>query len=153
MLHERSICRDIQGPHADLTKYNASISACAKGRHWQRTLGLFEVMGEQGIQADAITYYAFLSALARSRRWHSASIGPFLGVHVVGLPRERAKWTFLSIFRYSFSIWGLNLTFCGFLTTFFTGSWLGENSGAPRQCSGVKPDIMKGRKLGCENPV
>ena len=50
------------GFQANVTTYSAIISACEKGRRWQRSLELFEEMRSQALSADVITYNAAISA-------------------------------------------------------------------------------------------
>ena len=48
--------------------YNATISACEKGRPWQRAAGFFEEMQSHGPQAGVITYDATISACDKGRQ-------------------------------------------------------------------------------------
>lgn len=48
--------------------YNAAISACGKGRQWQRAVGLLDVMREKGIAPDLISYNAAIDACGKGGR-------------------------------------------------------------------------------------
>ena len=61
-----------QGLQADVITYNATISACEKGKQWQRALGLLEEMLSQGIRANVITYNATISACGKGKQWQRA---------------------------------------------------------------------------------
>ena len=61
-----------QGLHANVITYNATISACEKGRQWQRALGLLEERSSQGLQANVITYSATINACEKGRQWQRA---------------------------------------------------------------------------------
>jgi len=47
---------------ADVTTYNAAISACEKGLQWQKALELLEQMETQVYQPNVITYSAAINA-------------------------------------------------------------------------------------------
>ena len=48
--------------------YSAALSACGKGRQWQRARGFLENMRAQGLQANVFTYNATISATVRARK-------------------------------------------------------------------------------------
>ena len=52
--------------------YGAAISACEKGRRWQRFLELFEEMRSQALPADVITYNAAVSACEKGKQGQRA---------------------------------------------------------------------------------
>ena len=60
------------GIQANVTTYSAIISACEKGRRWQRSLELFEEMRSQALPADVITYNAAISACEKGKQWQRA---------------------------------------------------------------------------------
>ena len=47
--------------------YSAAISACEKGRQWERALGSMKEMNKQSLQANVITYSATISACGKGR--------------------------------------------------------------------------------------
>ena len=63
-----------QGLQADVVTYTATISACEKGRRWQRALGFFEEMRSQGLRANVITYNATISALGLLEEMYSQGL-------------------------------------------------------------------------------
>ena len=48
--------------------YNAAISACGKGRQWQRAVGLLDVMREKGIAPDLISFNSAIDACGKGGR-------------------------------------------------------------------------------------
>ena len=51
-----------QGIPTNVITHSATISACEKGRQWQRAVGLFEEMSKRGIQSNVITWSATTNA-------------------------------------------------------------------------------------------
>ena len=56
------------GVEANIFTYSALISACAKGKQWNKALEVFEDLQRVGIEADAITYSAMISACEKGRQ-------------------------------------------------------------------------------------
>ena len=54
--------------------YNAAISACEKGRHWQLAFGLFAEMALSKVDRDVITFNAAFSACEKGRKWQLALV-------------------------------------------------------------------------------
>ena len=52
--------------------YSGAITACEKGRQWQRALELFEEMQQWSIWPDTITYGALVSACEKGHPWQRA---------------------------------------------------------------------------------
>ena len=64
--------RQPHGLQANVITHNATISACEKGRQWERAVGLSEEMQSHGLQANVITYNATISACEKGRQWWRA---------------------------------------------------------------------------------
>ena len=60
--------RQSHGLQANVITYNATISACEKGKQWQRAVSFFEDMQSHGPQAGVITYNATISARDNGRQ-------------------------------------------------------------------------------------
>ena len=57
-----------RGFQADVITCGVTISACEKGKEWQRFLGLFKEMRSQRLQADVIQSAATMSACEKGRQ-------------------------------------------------------------------------------------
>ncbi|CAK0847313.1 unnamed protein product [Prorocentrum cordatum] len=56
----------------NVVSFNAGISACEKGKQWQRALALMSEMRETKLEPDAISYNAGISACERCGHWRQA---------------------------------------------------------------------------------
>ena len=56
----------------DVISYNAAMSACDKGRQWQRALEVMEGMPQRALKPDVIGYSAAISACDKGGQWQRA---------------------------------------------------------------------------------
>ena len=63
---------ECKGVEPNTITYSALISACEKGRKWERALELLKEMECKGIVADTITYSALISACEKGGKWERA---------------------------------------------------------------------------------
>ena len=57
------------GVELNIVCYNATISACEKGRKWEKALQLFQEMRENGIEPNVISYSSTISDCKKGRNW------------------------------------------------------------------------------------
>ena len=68
--------KDVAGLQAysnsSVIDFNKAISKCAKGKHWQVALQLFNELELKSLQATAVTYNSAIHACAQAATWESA---------------------------------------------------------------------------------
>ena len=58
-----------KGVEPDVISYSAAISACVKGKQWERALELLEEMKRTDVQPDVVSYSAVISACEKGGQW------------------------------------------------------------------------------------
>ena len=53
----------------DVVSYSAGISACEKGKQWQRALSLLSEMQDVKVEPNVLSYSAGISACDKGDQW------------------------------------------------------------------------------------
>eukprot|EP00613_Pedinella_sp_CCMP2098_P060822 CAMPEP_0171986624 /NCGR_PEP_ID=MMETSP0993-20121228/274965_1 /TAXON_ID=483369 /ORGANISM="non described non described, Strain CCMP2098" /LENGTH=289 /DNA_ID=CAMNT_0012639535 /DNA_START=27 /DNA_END=896 /DNA_ORIENTATION=+ len=61
-----------RGVEPNAVSYNAAISACEKGRQWEKAVGLINSMHNRGVEPNVISYSAAISACEKGGQWEKA---------------------------------------------------------------------------------
>ena len=52
--------------------YNSTISACGRGRQWEKALDLLQEMMDHGIKPNVVSYNSAISACKKGEKWEKA---------------------------------------------------------------------------------